>query len=85
MFWESVGISAAVLTMSAFLPQLVKVARSKSAKDVSILTLAQMGLGVALWVAYGAHLRDPIIIAANLITLVSIAVLLLLCLRYGGK
>lgn len=44
--------------------------QTKSVNDVSILTMSQLSIGVVLWIAYGIYLKNPIIIAANSITLV---------------
>lgn len=85
MFWQVIGSSAAVLTMFSFIPQIIKVVKTKSAKDVSLFTLLQLSLGVSLWIAYGLHLRNIIIIAANSLTLLSLIVLLYLYFNYGRK
>ncbi|MFA5410480.1 MAG: SemiSWEET transporter [Candidatus Omnitrophota bacterium] len=77
MLWPVVGSTAALLTMFAFIPQIIKAWKTKSVKDVSLITLLQLSLGVSLWVSYGVYLRDPIIIVANSVTLVSLIILLL--------
>jgi len=82
MVYRIIGLSAALLTMFAFLPQIVKVLRTKSAKDVSIVTLIQLSLGVSLWIIYGIYLRDAIIISANGVTLLSMLILLRLYWRF---
>jgi MtN3 and saliva related transmembrane protein len=73
---------AACITTLAFLPQIVKVLKTRSAKDVSLFMLLQLSLGVFLWVLYGIHLKNVIIIAANSVTLASLIVLLVLYYRY---
>ena len=78
MIWKIVGISAATLTMFSFVPQIVKSIKTKSVKDVSLVTLLQLSSGVILWIAYGLYLRNVIIIIANAITLVSLVTLLVL-------
>lgn len=86
MIWTIIGSTAACLTMFAFIPQIIKALTSKSVKDVSSVTLLQLSLGVSLWIAYGIHLKDVIIITANTITLFSLIILLLLYFSYGrGK
>ena len=85
MFWTIIGLSASTLTMLSFLPQIIKVKKNRSAKDVSLITLLQLSLGVTLWIAYGAHLKDSIIILANVVTLVTLIILLFLYARYGAK
>ena len=69
--------------MFSFVPQIVRALRTKSVKDVSPVTLFQLSTGVFLWIIYGIYLRDPIIIAANLITLITLGILLFLYFRYG--
>ena len=83
MYWPLIGTTAAVLTMFSFVPQIVKVLKTKSAKDVSITTLFQLSLGVSLWIAYGVHLKNMIIIMANAITLATLMVLLSLYFNFG--
>lgn len=76
---------AATLTMFSFIPQIIKVLKKKSAKDVSPITLFQLSLGVSLWIAYGIHLKNAVIITANLITLLTLIILLFLYFSYGRK
>lgn len=85
MLWTIIGASAALLTMFSFIPQILKVLRTKSAKDVSLVTLLQLSLGVSLWIAYGMHLKDVIIITANIITLITLVILLCLYFNYGRR
>lgn len=78
MFWSIIGSIAAFLTMFGFVPQIAKVLKTKSAHDISLMTLLQFLFGVLFWIAYGVHLRDPIIIIANSITLLTLLILLIL-------
>ncbi len=82
MFWRIVGVIAATLTMFGFVPQIIKVLRTKSVKDMSLVTLLQLSLGVSLWIAYGVYLKDTIIITANSITLFSLIILLVFYFGY---
>jgi MtN3 and saliva related transmembrane protein len=82
-FWSIIGFSAAILTMFSFIPQIIKALKTKSVKDISIATLLQLSLGVSLWIAYGIYLKNIIIITANSITLLSLAILLFLYLYFG--
>ena len=78
MFWQLTGAAAACLTMLAFVPQIVKALKTKSVKDVSVMTLLQLAVGVSLWIVYGIYRRDPILIMANVITLASVLILVYL-------
>lgn len=71
--------------MLSFIPQIIKVLKKKSAKDVSPVTLFQLSLGVSLWIAYGIHLKNAVIITANFITLLTLIILLFLYFSYGRK
>jgi len=82
MIWTIVGLSAAALTTFSFIPQVIKTAKMKSAKDISLATILQMSLGVALWLVYGVARRDPIIILANGVTLIILIIFLAYYWRY---
>lgn len=63
------GMIAGTLTTIAFLPQLFKVWRSKSAKDISMTWLITFSGGVLLWLIYGLLLGQLPIVLANAVTL----------------
>jgi MtN3 and saliva related transmembrane protein len=80
--WTVIGFCAAALTMFAFVPQIVKIIRTRSARDVSLATLIQMTAGATLWLLYGIHLADPIIIVANGITDIILVAAIALYFQY---
>lgn len=82
MIWSIIGISAAVLTMFSFVPQVVKILRTKAASNVSLITLLQLSCGVFLWMLYGLHLRDAIIIIANGVTLITLVYAIILYFHF---
>ena len=65
---ELVGYAAAVLTTVAFVPQALKALRDRDTHSLSLGMYVIFTIGVVLWGIYGWLLRDPAIIAANLIT-----------------
>jgi MtN3 and saliva related transmembrane protein len=69
MVWTIVGIAAASMTMFGFVPQIIKMWKTHSVKDVSGLTIVQFIVGAALWMLYGIHRQDFIIIGANAVSL----------------
>ncbi len=85
MFWEIVGLAAAFLTMFGFLPQVIKIYRTKSVGDISLLALVQFSIGIFLWLLYGIHLKNFVIILANSVTFVILIVGLMLYWRYKAK
>ena len=64
------GYFAAILTTSAFLPQLLKTLKTKKADDVSLTTLIMFIIGVMSWIIYGIKISSIPILVANLITLI---------------
>lgn len=79
---ELTGYVAAVLTTVAFVPQVAKTWRSKSADDLSIAMLATFTIGVALWLVYGLSLGAIPIVAGNATSLVLSVILVALRIRY---
>lgn len=63
------GLAAASLTTVAFIPQVLKTWRSKSAKDLSLGMYLIFTSGIILWLIYGILKEDIPIIAANVVTL----------------
>jgi MtN3 and saliva related transmembrane protein len=80
--WYALGAVAATLTSFGFVPQIVKMWRTKSVRDVSPMMIAQFIAGVALWTVYGVHLKDPVIIAANVVSLSTLAITLVIYFRF---
>jgi MtN3 and saliva related transmembrane protein len=80
---DLVGYVAATLTTVAFLPQVVRVWRSKSTKDLALPTLLSFIAGVAIWLIYGLLVTSAPIIAANAVTLVLNLIILRFKFKYG--
>jgi MtN3 and saliva related transmembrane protein len=82
MSWEIVGFSAALLTSFGFLPQVIKIQKTKSVQDISVFALIQFTVGVSLWIFYGLHLKNIVIICANVVTLIVLLCAFVLYFRY---
>ena len=70
------GLIAGSLTTIAFVPQLLKIWRSKHAHDISLGMFILFSIGVALWIAYGVLIASMPVILANSVTL-ALALLIL--------
>ena len=66
---EALGYAAAACTTFAFLPQAIRVWRTRSAEDVSLSMYLIIIVGVCLWIVYGLRIHSAPLIAANAITL----------------
>ncbi|OGB90960.1 hypothetical protein A2625_06675 [candidate division WOR-1 bacterium RIFCSPHIGHO2_01_FULL_53_15] len=78
-----IGSIAAVFTTVAFLPQVVKAHKSQHTKDLSLIMLVMLLVGLVLWTVYGLFLMSLPIILANTITLAMCLYLLYLKIKYG--
>jgi MtN3 and saliva related transmembrane protein len=79
---QILGLVAGALTTAAFLPQVVKTWKSRSAKDLSLGMFSLFCGGVFLWLVYGFAVGDVPVIAANLLTLLLASTLLFFKLRF---
>jgi MtN3 and saliva related transmembrane protein len=85
LIWQVVGSAAATLTMFGFVPQIQKILKTHSVKDVSQIMLFQSSLGTFLWLLYGVHRGDKIMIIANVISLTTLTTVIGLCFKYKGE
>jgi MtN3 and saliva related transmembrane protein len=81
-FIQLLGLAAGMLTTIAFLPQVIKTWKTRSAKDLSLGMFSLFCVGVAMWLAYGVLKQDIPVIAANLLTLMLASTLLFFKLRF---
>ena len=82
---EIIGIVAAVLTTSAFLPQAWKVVRTRETAAISLAMYGLFAAGVALWLAYGILTSQWSITIANAVTLVFALIILTMKLREKSR
>jgi len=79
------GSVGALCTTIAFLPQLLRVWRRKSAKDISLSTFLLFSFGVFSWLIYGLGIGSIPITVANAVTLGLALTILFLKLRYDRR
>lgn len=79
---EILGLIAAILTTGAFIPQAVKVIKTKNTGDLSLSMYSMFVGGVSLWLMYGFIIDSLPIILANGVTLLLSGVILFMKIRY---
>lgn len=79
---EWIGFAAAFCTTAAFVPQLVRVLKLRSAREISLPTFLLFSVGVFLWLLYGIYTNSRPVIASNMVTLVLSLSILFLKLRF---
>ena len=80
---QLLGLIAGACTTIAFLPQVLKTWKSRSARDLSLGMFSIFSFGVFLWLVYGFLVNDIPVIAANLVTLMLASTLLVFKLKYN--
>ena len=65
----AIGLIAAVCTTVSFVPQLIRVWRLRSAREISLTMFLVFSLGTFLWLLYGILIRSLPVILANAVTL----------------
>ncbi|UOB16272.1 SemiSWEET family sugar transporter [Abyssalbus ytuae] len=79
---EILGLIAAVFTTSAFLPQVYKTWRSRSAKNLSLTMYLVFFTGVMMWMVYGFLIDSLAVILANIVTGFLTLILIYFKIRY---
>lgn len=75
------GIAAAGLTSLSYIPQVKKAFPRGATNDLSLKTFSILFVGLLLWVAYGALEADLVIIIANAVGALLVALVLICKLR----
>jgi MtN3 and saliva related transmembrane protein len=79
---EILGLSAGTITSITFLPQVIRIWQTKSAKDLSLLMLLLLITGVVMWLTYGIIVKDTAIIYTNSMVLTMSLIMLYFKFRF---
>jgi MtN3 and saliva related transmembrane protein len=79
---EIIGFIAGVLTTAAFVPQVYKTWKLKSAESLSLTMYLVFLAGIILWLIYGISINSLAMIFANAITGFLALLLIFFKLRY---
>lgn len=77
------GYAAALCTTGAYIPQVIRVWRTRSTQDISLKMFLVLVAGLILWLVYGYWRGEIPLIAANGVTLVLASVILFFKIRHG--
>lgn len=78
-----IGSAAATLTTTSFIPQAVRIFRTRHTTDISLGMYTLFTLGVTLWLTYGIQLSSWPIIVANSATLLLAGTVLAMKIKFG--
>ncbi|MDO8954582.1 MAG: SemiSWEET transporter [Gammaproteobacteria bacterium] len=77
-----IGTISAILTTTAFLPQVIKVFKTKQIKDLSYGMLLMQSTGNFMWIIYGFMIDSMSLAVANIITFLLVLSLVIAKSRY---
>jgi MtN3 and saliva related transmembrane protein len=79
------GYAAAFCTTTAYVPQVLRVWRTRSVRDISLRMFLVLVTGLGLWLTYGITKGEPPIVIANSVTLTLAGTILVFKLRYRDR
>jgi MtN3 and saliva related transmembrane protein len=79
---ELLGLAAGTITSITFLPQVIRIWQTKSAKDLSLMMLLLLIMGVLMWLTYGIMVKDTAIIYTNSMVLIMSLIMLYFKFRF---
>ncbi len=82
-FLTMMGYVAGICTTSAFLPQAIKIVKTKQTQDISLIMYSILTIGIVLWCVYAFMNHDWPLALANGVTLILAGWILILKIRYG--
>jgi MtN3 and saliva related transmembrane protein len=80
-----IGFIAAFCTTVSFIPQAIKVWKTKKTDDISFGMFLLMSIGVGLWIVYGLIIASIPVISANALTLILAVYILVMKVKLNGK
>ena len=78
-----IGLVAATCTTISFVPQAIRVIKTKRTTDLSLAMYSILVTGVFLGLVYGVLIKDLPLIIANVVTLLFTSTILILKIKYG--
>ena len=82
---DGIGYAAATMTTVSFLPQLIRVVRLRSAREISLLMFLVFSAGTFSWMVYGLLTHSMPVVVANVVTFVLSMSILVLKLKFDRK
>jgi len=79
---EIIGFIAAILTTSAFIPQVYRTWKTKDVKAISLTMYLVMFTGVLLWLLYGIYINSLSMVIANSITSILILSIIIFKIKH---
>jgi len=79
----TIGILAGFLCTISFIPQIVRIFKTRHTQDLSLVTFSLLCVGVFLWLIYGILTKDLPVILANSVILVLCSLIVVMKIKCG--
>lgn len=77
------GLVAATCTTLSFLPQALKIIKTKETGGISLMMYVLLECGLFLWLVYGILIKNLPLMLANGVALLFSSIVLILKIKYG--
>ncbi len=78
-----IGFVAATFTTFSFVPQFIKIIKTKKTEGLSLAMMLQISIGLILWIIYGLLRKDIVLITANSVGLSILLATLFVYFKYS--
>ena len=82
---EFLGLIAAALTTISYVPQVVKLVKTKQTEGVSLTMFIILFVGIVMWLIYGLYLNSIAMIVANITTLSLTSIIIFYRIKFRKK
>lgn len=79
---EILGLAAGTITSITFLPQVIRIWKTRSVKDISMLMMVLLVLGTSCWLTYGLLMKDTAIIYTNIMVMAMSLIMFYFKIKY---
>jgi MtN3 and saliva related transmembrane protein len=80
---DAIGMAAATLTTLCWLPQAIRILRTRDTRAISLVTQVTFAGGLTLWLTYGVLIESWPVIVSNVLTLVLVGAIIVLKIVHG--
>ena len=80
---DLIGYAAGLLTLLAYVPQVVRLWRTRSVADISLPTFCLLTVGIGLWLLYGMGREAGPVIVANAVGMLLTLAIVVMKLWFG--
>jgi len=79
------GMAAGTICAVSFVPQVVRIYRTKNVRDISLVTFVVLSVGTVAWFIYGVLIKEWPVIIANAVTFVLVVLIMIMKIKYRER